>query len=1002
MKKLFLSMAVVLAVTFLGHSQGINDPFFDKVSFKGAFGTTDWTAGWANFNPQTTVYPATTQTIPAGDITTNTTWSSGSPLLNGASFTNAALTDPFFDNVSFVGAFGTTDWTAGWSNFNPQTTVYPATTVTIPAGDITTNTTWTAGNVYLLNGWVYVKAGATLTIEPGTIIRGDKVNKGALIIEKGASINANGTASNPIVFTSNQAAGSRDYGDWGGIIILGNAVINVAGGSATIEGGVGSTYGGTNDADNSGIFRYVRIEFPGIAFVTNSEINGLTMGGVGSATQLDHIQVSYSGDDSFEWFGGTVNAKYLIAFRGWDDEFDTDFGFRGKIQYGVSLRDPNVADVSGSNGFESDNDGSGSGNTPSTKPIFSNMSFFGPKVVSTTTVHAKFQNAMHLRRNTQLNVFNSVFAGYPIGLFIDGSAAQSNANSNLLNVENCIFAGMTSNYKTSFEDTYFNNPTRKNSILSNNTSLQVVDPFNLTNPNFMPSSTGNVYLLNGWVYVKAGATLTIEPGTIIRGDKINKGALIVEKGATIIANGTAQKPIIFTSNQAAGSRDYGDWGGVIILGNATINVAGGSATIEGGVGSTYGGTNDVDNSGVFRYVRIEFPGIAFVTNSEINGLTMGAVGSATQVDHIQVSYSGDDSFEWFGGTVNAKYLIAFRGWDDEFDTDFGFRGKIQYGVSLRDPNIADVSGSNGFESDNDGSGSTNTPATNPIFSNISFFGPKVILSTTVHAKFQNAMHLRRNTQLNVYNSVFAGYPNGLFIDASAAQANATAGLLNIENCTMSGMVSFFKTDFERNYFTASLKHNDTLVNNTDLLVTDGFNLTNPNFMPQSGSPLLKGSYWKHYITGKLTYDNVASTPMTFTKVYLINGTTKVDSVFTDASGDFSIVAENGTYTLNGSSNKAWGGVNTTDALNARKHSIGQITLTGMKLVAGDVNKSTTVTSTDGLYIRKRGALSETVTQWTADNWLFENPTIVINGDNMIQNFKAICSGDVNGSFTPAQ
>ena len=1002
MKKLFLSLAVILSATFLGHSQGINDPFFDKVSFKGAFGTTDWTSGWANFNPQTTVYPATTQTLNAGDITTNTTWSSGSPLLNGAAFTNAALTDPFFDNVSFVGAFGTTDWTSGWANFNPQTTVYPAATVTIPAGDITTNTTWTAGNVYLLNGWVYVKAGATLTIEPGTIIRGDKVNKGALIIEKGATIIANGTASNPIVFTSNQAAGSRTYGDWGGVIILGNAVINTATGSATIEGGVGSTYGGTNDADNSGIFRYVRIEFPGVAFVLNSEINGLTLGAVGSATQLDHIQVSYSGDDSYEWFGGTVNAKYLIAFRGWDDEFDTDFGFRGKIQYGVSLRDPAIADQSQSNGFESDNDGSGTTNLPITKPIFSNMSFFGPLVTSSTSINSLYRRAMHLRRSSQLNVFNSVFAGYPTGLFIDGTNSQASATNGQLNIENCIMAGMTTNFASSFEDTYFNTPSRKNSVLSNNTSLQVVDPFNLTNPNFMPSSTGNVYLLNGWVYVKAGATLTIEPGTIIRGDKTNKGALIIEKGATIISNGTAQKPIVFTSNQAAGSRTYGDWGGIIILGNAVINTATGSATIEGGVGSTYGGTNDADNSGIFRYVRIEFPGVAFVLNSEINGLTLGAVGNATQLDHIQVSYSGDDSYEWFGGTVNAKYLIAFRGWDDEFDTDFGFRGKIQYGVSLRDPAIADQSQSNGFESDNDGSGTTNLPITKPVFSNMSFFGPLVTSSTSINSLYRRAMHLRRSSQLNVYNSVFAGYPTGLHIEGTNSQASATNGDLNIENCIIAGMTTYFASDFERNYFKTAVKHNDTLVNNSDLLVADGFNLTNPNFMPQAGSPLLKGSYWKHFITGKLTYDNTASTPMTFTKVYLMNGLTKVDSVFTDANGDFSIIAANGTYALNGSSTKAWGGVNTTDALNARKHSIGQITLTGMKLVAGDVNKSTTVTSTDGLYIRKRGALSETVTQWTADNWLFENPTIVINGDNMIQNFKAICSGDVNGSFTPAQ
>ena len=133
--------------------------------------------------------------------------------------------------------------------------------------------------------------------------------------------------------------------------------------------------------------------------------------------------------------------------------------------------------------------------------------------------------------------------------------------------------------------------------------------------------------------------------------------------------------------------------------------------IEGGVNNAagdafYGGTDANDNSGVLRYVRIEFPGIAFTDNNEINGLTCGGVGAATTLEHVQVSYSGDDSFEFFGGTVNAKYLIAYRGWDDDFDTDFGYSGKIQFAVSLRDPEIADQSGSNGFESDNDGSGTT--------------------------------------------------------------------------------------------------------------------------------------------------------------------------------------------------------------------------------------------------------------------------------------------------------
>ena len=434
-----------------------------------------------------------------------------SPLLTGASFSNPILNDPFFDQVTYRGAFGTTNWAAGWTNFDPQTTAYPATTVTIAAGDITTNTTWTANNVYLLNGWVYVKAGATLTIEPGTIIRGDKTNKGALIIEKGATINANGTAANPIVFTSNQAVNNRDYGDWGGIIILGNAVLNVAGGSATIEGGVGSTYGGTNDADNSGIFKYVRIEFPGIAFATNNEINGLTMGGVGSATQIDYVQVSYSGDDSFEFFGGKVNAKHLIAFRGWDDDFDTDFGYRGKIQFAVSLRDKEIADVSGANSFESDNDGSGSTNTPVTNCIFSNFSLFGPLVNTTDVIHSNYKRAMHLRRNTKLNVFNSVFSGWPTGLFIDGTATQANATSNELKIENCVLVGMINFFASQFERNYFLNNTRNNDTMATTAMMMIPNYFNLTNPNFLPTvgvgitegglSNINIYNYENSIYV---------------------------------------------------------------------------------------------------------------------------------------------------------------------------------------------------------------------------------------------------------------------------------------------------------------------------------------------------------------------------------------------------------------------------------------------------------------------------------------------------------------------
>lgn len=154
---------------------------------------------------------------------------------------------------------------------------------------------------------------------------------------------------------------------------------------------------------------------------------------------------------------------------------------------------------------------------------------------------------------------------------------------------------------------------------------------------------------------------------------------------------------------------------MIICGNAKINVPGGEAQIEGGPRSYYGGTNDNDNSGILKYLRIEFPGVPFQPDKEINGLTMGGVGKNTIIDYVQVSYSGDDAYEWFGGCVNAKHLITLGTWDDDFDTDYGFSGMIQYAVALREPNIADVSGSNAFESDNDASGSTNTPQTSAVF-----------------------------------------------------------------------------------------------------------------------------------------------------------------------------------------------------------------------------------------------------------------------------------------------
>ncbi|SIQ59536.1 hypothetical protein [Pontibacter lucknowensis] len=340
---------------------------------------------------------------------------------------------------------------------------------------------------------------------------------------------------------------------------------------------------------------------------------------------------------------------------------------------------------------------------------------------------------------------------------------------------------------------------------------------------------GTKYLLKGFVYVKDGATLTIEPGTIIMGDKNSKGTLIVERGGKIMAQGTKEKPIVFTSAQPAGQRAAGDWGGLIILGKAPVNL-GNNARIEGGVDREYGGTDANDNSGVLKYVRIEFPGIAFQPDNEINGLTMGGVGSGTTVDYVQVSYCGDDAFEMFGGTVNAKHLIAYKTVDDMFDTDNGYSGKLQFLLGISDPNMADVSGSNGFESDGDAQGSDATPKTSAVFSNVSLFGPRATENTQFNSNFKRGMHIRRNSNIQVHNSLFAGWPTGLLLDGTKSQANATAGTLAIKNTVISGSQNALTVESGSTFdvaawFNAADKGNSVVADNASLNISGSFNQT---------------------------------------------------------------------------------------------------------------------------------------------------------------------------------
>ena len=292
-------------------------------------------------------------------------------------------------------------------------------TTTTLTGNINTTTTLTSDKVWTLKGYVYVTDGAKLIIQPGTTIVSDVAEKGALCIERGSQIIAEGTQSKPIVFTSGRPEGQRTPGDWGGIVILGRAKTNRSS-EPTIEGGVGRPYGGTNDSDNSGVLRFVRIEYAGIAALPNSEINALTLGGVGNGTILENIQTIYANDDAFEFFGGTVNGKNLYAFATADDDFDFDFGYTGMITNGVAKRDPQFVDSGDAgNGVECDNDGTGSAAQPYTHPKLFNMILVGPNV---STALANHNLGLRFRRSTQFTMKNSIVWGWMKG----GLSLESN------------------------------------------------------------------------------------------------------------------------------------------------------------------------------------------------------------------------------------------------------------------------------------------------------------------------------------------------------------------------------------------------------------------------------------------------------------------------------------------------------------------------------------------------------------------------------------------------
>lgn len=310
---------------------------------------------------------------------------------------------------------------------------------------ITSNITLKSCKVYKLSGLIYVINNAVVTIEPGTVIKGVKgvppAAGGGLIITSGAKVIADGTAANPIVFTSNEAAPAS--GDWCGVALVGNAPANPV--SAVTVPGIPTpapgdiTYGGPakNVAnDNSGILRYVRIEYAGYDLNGSSAMNGLTLAGVGNATILDYIEVYKAKADAFGIYGGTVNASHLLAIAPLDDLFDTDNGYNGTITYALGIADITRADKSVSNGLESDNNMNGDPVTPYTHPTFNHLTIIGlPNAAAAAVTNAppsgvgRYGYGAHLRRNTEFAINNAIIMGYNYGIFLDASLPPTGPNT---------------------------------------------------------------------------------------------------------------------------------------------------------------------------------------------------------------------------------------------------------------------------------------------------------------------------------------------------------------------------------------------------------------------------------------------------------------------------------------------------------------------------------------------------------------------------------------------
>ncbi|MDY0403254.1 hypothetical protein [Sulfurovum sp.] len=541
----------------------------------------------------------------------------------------------------------------GSSDSSPKTSTPTPTPTPIPTaeeilmGTLFADKTLTADTVWKLDGKVVVPEGVTLTIEPGTKVAGVESTDAWLMVMPGGKLIAEGTAAKPILFTSEAAlnGGTEASGQWGGVTIIGNSdndQTNTYEVDDVTEAGTGGA--------SSGSLKYVTINNTGIAVEANKEINGLSLFGVSASTTVENITVNRSGDDGIEIWGGDVNLKNIVIDQADDDSFDTDSGWAGSVdgltitngkKAGIEMSGTTVGTYKNVNITLDSADSEGglyfkAGDGEVVGGVFENVTVnYNSDAKGAITVSGAFDDVNTMMTNVTLSGSNTAIVGKTEADTADAAAAQAIYDAQATTVASETLMGPLAADKTLTADT--------------------------------------VWKLDGKVVVPEGVTLTIEPGTKVAGVESTDAWLMVMPGGKLIAEGTAAKPILFTSEAAlnGGTEASGQWGGVTIIGNSDndqTNTYEVDDVTEAGTGGA--------SSGSLKYVTINNTGIAVEANKEINGLSLFGVSASTTVENITVNRSGDDGIEIWGGDVNLKNIVIDQADDDSFDTDSGWAGSV--------------------------------------------------------------------------------------------------------------------------------------------------------------------------------------------------------------------------------------------------------------------------------------------------------------------------------------